>query len=363
MKKILFTATVDSHIRQFHLPYLKMLKDMGYEVHVATNGTENFENCDVKHTVLFERSPFKINNLKAIRQLRKIINKEKFDLIHCNTPMGAAITRIAAKEARKKYGTKVIYTAHGFHFYKGAPLKNWIIYYPVEKWLAKYTDCLITINSEDYELAKRKIHVKELELINGIGVDETKFNFNISNKEKHEVRQSLKLSDDDFVIIIVGELNKNKNQIMAIEAMRFLVNKHKDIKLLLVGKGNKEKFYKEKVKKYKLKNDIMFMGYRTDVPKLIKCSNLGVSCSIREGLGLNIIEEIVSGVPCIATLNRGHIEILQNEYLVKINDTQTLVNKILNFYNKKDSIIPNAQIDKFMLKNIIKKMKKIYNNF
>lgn len=121
VKKVLFTATVDSHILHFHIPYLKMFKDMGYETHVATNGDEAIPYCDKKHKISFERSPFKLNNLKAIKQLKKVVEEEKFDIIHCHTPMGSVVTRLASKHARKAYGTRVIYTAHGFHFYKGAP--------------------------------------------------------------------------------------------------------------------------------------------------------------------------------------------------------------------------------------------------
>ena len=158
MKKVLFTATVDSHILHFHLPYLKLFKDNGYEVHVATNGDEVIPYCDVKHQICIERSPFKVNNIKAIKQLRKIIDKEKFDIVHCHTPMGSVVARIASKNARKNYGTRVIYTCHGFHFYKGAPLFNWIIFYPIEWYLSKYTDTLITINHEDENLARKKFY-------------------------------------------------------------------------------------------------------------------------------------------------------------------------------------------------------------
>ena len=235
MKKVLFTATVDSHILQFHIPYLKMFKEKGYEVHVATNGTENIPYCDVKHVVSFERSPIKINNLKAIKQLKKIIDKEKFEIIHCHTPMGSVVTRLAAKKARKE-GTKVIYTAHGFHFYKGAPLINWMIFYPIEKYLSQYTDCLITINDEDYELARKKFKkCKQIELIYGVGVDENKFNFKMTDQEKHELRKSLGLRDDDFVIIYVAELSKRKNQGMLINVVKQLTEKKINTKFLLVG--------------------------------------------------------------------------------------------------------------------------------
>ena len=224
MKKVLFTATVDSHILHFHIPYLKLFKENGYEVHVATNGDEKIPYCDVKHKISFERNPIKLNNLKAIKQLKKVIDKEKFDIIHCHTPMGSVVTRLAAKKARKN-GTRVIYTAHGFHFYKGAPLLNWLLFYPIEKYLSKYTDDLITINKEDYELAKRKFHARNTYYIPGVGVDPNKFNINLTSEEKHKLRESLGLKDDDFVIIYVAELIKRKNQTMAIEAIKDLVKK------------------------------------------------------------------------------------------------------------------------------------------
>ena len=252
MKKVLFTATVDSHILHFHIPYLKLFKEKGYEVHVATNGDEKIPYCDVKHKITFERSPYKLNNLKAIRQLRKIVNEEKFDIIHTHTPMGSVVTRLASIKARKK-GTRVIYTAHGFHFYKGASKLNWLLFYPVEKFLSKYTDCLITINKEDYELAKNKFKkCKQIEYVPGVGIDEEKFNFKMTVKEKSDLRKSLGLKKDDFVLIQVGELNENKNQIMAIEAMREIVKKNKNIHLLLAGTGVLEEHYKEKIKEIML---------------------------------------------------------------------------------------------------------------
>lgn len=214
VRKVLFTATVDSHILHFHIPYLKMFKERGYEVHVATNSDENIPYCDKKHKISFERSPFKMNNLRAIKQLKRVIEEEKFDIIHCHTPMGSVVTRLASKHARKAYGTRVIYTAHGFHFYKGAPKLNWLLFYPVEKHLSKYTDDLITINNEDYELALKKFKAKRTYYVPGVGVDPKKFDFELSQEEKHELRKSLGIKDDDFVMIFPARLDKNKNQIL-----------------------------------------------------------------------------------------------------------------------------------------------------
>lgn len=358
MKKVLFTATVDSHILQFHIPYLKLFKEKGYEVHVATNGTEKIPYCDVKHIISFERSPLKTNNLKAIKDLKKIIDNEKFDIIHCHTPMGSVVTRIAAKKSRRR-GTKVFYTAHGFHFFKGAPLINWIVFYPIEKYLSKYTDCLITINQEDYDLAKRRSKAKQIELVHGVGVDENKFNFEMTEKEKHELRECLDLKEDDFVLIQVGELNKNKNQIMAINAMRELVKEEPKIHLLLVGIGELEEFYRQKIEEYNLQKNVHMLGYRRDVAKLMKISDVLLSLSYREGLPQNVIEGMLCDIPIIATNCRGNTDLVKET--IKINDIEVLKSIIID--KLKENHIANYQTESYLLNNIIRKMKSIYENW
>lgn len=358
MKKVLFTATVDSHILQFHIPYLKMFKEKGYEVHVATNGTEAIPYCDVKHVVSFSRSPIKTSNLKAIIQLRKIINENNFEIVHCHTPMGSVVTRIAAKKAKKR-GTRVIYTAHGFHFFKGAPMVNWLVFYPVEKYLSKYTDCLITINQEDYELAKRKFKkCKQIELVHGVGVDESKFDFEMSEREKHELRENLGLRDDDFVLIQVGELNKNKNQIMSINAMKELVKEKSNIHLLLVGQGELEDFYKKKIKEYNLQKNIHMLGYRNDIPKLLKISNVLLSLSYREGLPVNVIEGMISGLPIIATDCRGNRDLIENP--IQTNNIRELNEQILKKYKK--NIKSSYMFSSYLEDYIIDQMKEIYED-
>lgn len=357
MKKVLFTATVDSHIIQFHIPYLKWFKEQGYEVHVATNGDEKIEYCDVKHKIPFERNPMKINNIKAIFKLKKIIEEEKFDIIHCHTPMGGVVTRLAAINSRKKYKTRVIYTAHGFHFYKGAPLLNWMIYYPIEKILSNVTDCLITINEEDYNLAKKKFKSKRIEFVNGVGVDKSKFDFKMSDKEKHELRKDLGLKDDDFVLIQVGELNKNKNQIMTINAMKTIVEKNENIKLLIVGKGKLKDYYIQKIKEYHLGDNIYILGFRKDIPQLLKISDCLISTSKREGLPVNLIEAAMRGLPIIATNCRGNRDVAKK--VVKIDDVDELCENIKICVQDRKNYIYN-DIDKYKLENVVKKMKYIY---
>ncbi len=372
MQKVLFTATVDSHIKHFHLPYLKWFQEQGYEVHVATNGEEEIPYCNKKHIVRFERSPFKTNNLKAIKQLKKIIEKEKFDIIHCHTPMGSVVTRIAAMKAREKYHTKVIYTAHGFHFFKGAPIINWLIYYPVEKMLDKAMDCLITINEEDYNLAKRRFKTKQIELVHGVGVDETKFNITMTEQEKAELRRSLGIEENDFVIIYPAELNKNKNQGMLLNAITKLKKQgYENIKVLLPGKDSNNGAYEIMAKNLEIEQQIKFLGYRTDIPKLIKISNLAVATSTREGLPINMVEAMYCELPCIATINRGHKELIEsgkNGFLVEINNVNQLASNILELYKNKELRIEftkNAKekAEVFILYNVKNEMEKIYRSY
>lgn len=369
MKKVLFTATVDSHILQFHLPFLKLFKEKGYEVHVATNGDEEIPYCDVKHKVCFERSPFKLNNLKAIGQMKKICENEKFDIIHTHTPMGSVVTRLAAIKSRKKFKTRVIYTAHGLHFFKGAPLKNWLIFYPVEKFLSRFTDTLILINQEDYDLCKRKFKkCRDIQYVPGVGIDEEKFNFEMTKKEKKVLRESLGLKENDFVMIYPAELNQNKNQEMIISAIEVLSKKYKDIKVLLPGVDSYNGYYQKLVKEKGLDDYIKFLGYRKDIPKLLKISDASLATSYREGLPLNVMEAMYVGLPIVATNCRGQNELVKdhiNGYLITIGDQNRFIECIEKLYlsrNENDRFGEQSKyiVKEYLLDKIIAKLEKIY---
>ncbi len=364
MKKVLFTATVDSHILQFHLPYLKLFKEKGYEVHVATNGTEEIPYCDIKHVVNFERNPLKINNLKAIKQLKKIINKEKFDIIHTHTPMGSVVTRLAAKKARKKFHTRVIYTAHGFHFFKGAPLKNWFIFYPVEKYLSKYTDTLILINQEDYNLAKKKFkkRCRDIEYVPGVGIDEKKFSVVIKKNDKDNLRKKFGLKKDYYILTCVARLDKNKNQIFLINLLEKIINKYDKIHLLLVGPDELDGFYQSVVKQKKLNNNIHFLGKREDISEILSITNIVVSSSLREGLPVNVLEAIFARKPTIAIENRGTRSLInsKNGFIVKSDDYENFIKCIEIIYNKNFTFNDNESKKKYSLRNILSELEKIY---
>ena len=382
-KKAIILTTVPSTIEQFNIINIDLLKEMNYDVYVASNfdttgnidkkRLENFKNelkeKQVKlYNVCFSRNPLSIKNFKAYMQVKKIFNNKKFDIIHCHTPICGAITRLASKKTRKN-GTKVIYTAHGFHFYKKAPVKNWIVYYPIEKVLSKYTDCIITINKEDYNLAIKKFNkCKKVELVRGAGIDIEKFDKNLTIKEKNELKEKIKLNCDDFLLLEVGELNKNKNQIMAIEVMKELVKINNSIKLLLVGVGTQEQFYQNKIKEYNLQNNVYILGYRRDIPKLMKISNILLSLSYREGLPVNVMEAMASGLPIIATDCRGNKDLIvngENGYIININNMNELKEKILFLLKNKNiceqfEINSKKKIKKYGNKEIKDRLKQIY---
>lgn len=317
MKKVLFVATVSSHIKAFHIPYLKHFQELGWETHVACNVATGYENsaseiqntvtiphCDYFHNLPFQRSPLSKDNLSAYKQLKKIMDEHHFDIVHCHTPVGGAIGRLAARASRK-CGTRVFYTAHGFHFYKGAPLKNWIIYYPIEKWLSRYTDCLITINKEDFEKAKKKLSAKNTIYVPGVGIDLAKF---YSAEPRDAIREKLGISKNDFLILSVGELNENKNHEVIIRALKEI--NLSNVHYVLAGTGPLREHLMSLTEELDLAEQIHFLGFRTDVPRLYHVADLFVHPSFREGLPVAVMEAMASGLSVVASEIRGNHDLI-----------------------------------------------------
>lgn len=369
-KKALLVATVQSHIAQFHRPLIKILKDNGYEIHVAArdnlaekNGLV-INNVDRKFDLPFSRSPFSKKNVEALKKLKSIIDSGQYDIISCNTPVGGLVTRLAARQARRN-GSKVFYTAHGFHFYKGAPKKNWLIYYPIEKFMAHLTDILITITKEDYELAKRKFKT-EVRHIYGVGVDEEKY-LSISKEDNEKFRKRMGY-DKRFVILCTGELNANKNQITVIKAIKQLVEKYPEILLLLAGNGPKENELRKAISEMHLEDSVEMLGYHTDLEKYVNVCDLVVSASFREGLPLNIMEAMICEKTVIASNNRGHRELVDESgtgYLVGASDVSAFVNKIeflLENNRIRNEFAKNAKqkVFPYTMKNVEQELKGIY---
>ncbi len=318
-KRVLFCATVDYHFKAFHIPYLKWFKEQGWEVHIAASGNLELPFVDEKYDIPIQRSPFKVKNLTAYNQLKETIDNNQYQIIHCHTPMGGVLARIAARAARKN-GTKVIYTAHGFHFCKGAPLVNWLLYYPIERMLASYTDCLITINSEDYNLSKSHgFKAGVIEHVHGVGVNTDVYR-PVDQLRKNMIRRSFGYSPEDFLLLYAAEFNKNKNQQLLINAFTKVKGDIPNAKLLLAGEGPLLEECKALARKLGIDEYVHFLGLRNDVELLVKMSDLAVASSLREGLPVNILEAMACGLPVVATENRGHRELVKNNETGFINN-------------------------------------------
>lgn len=370
MKKILIVANVaKEHILKFHIPTIKMLKDMGYEVHVACAGKEKVPYCNKQWEMEYERNPFSLKTIKGIKQMKKIIREENYDVVHCHTPTGGLVARIASKDLQQKKQIKVIYTAHGFHFYKGAPIINWLCIFPVEKYLSKFTNILITINEEDYNNVKKYKFKNDITLkLPGVGVNLNKYAIHDS-RIRENYRKELKIPNDAFVLIYVAELIKNKNQVLILNALKIVQNLIPNCYVLFVGPDHTNNKFENYIKANKYKN-VILTGWRNDIPELLNCADCYVASSIREGLGINLIEAMSVGLPVVATNNRGHRDIINNcinGYLVSQNDYKKMADDIINIFQNRElreKFVLNGYktIQYYSQNNILKKLKKIYES-
>ncbi len=366
MKKILFAATTaKGHINVFHLPYIKMLKDEGHEVDVVTNGDEKVPFVDNDYSISIKRSPFKFDNIKAVKQMVSIMRNKKYDIVICHTPMGGVITRIAANITKT---APVIYMAHGFHFYKSASIINTIIYKSVETFLARWTDGLITINNEDFEAAKKFKLRKggKVFILNGIGIDIQKIaNTNI---DKNAKRKELKISDDAFVVLNIGELIERKNQISAIKAISKCSNKN--IVLLICGRGEIESKLKKITNDLNLQDRVIFCGFRNDINEILKIADVFLFPSFQEGLPVSVMEAMAAGLPVICSNVRGNRDLIDKNggYIVEPLDIENMsyyINKLCNDDNiRKEMGNYNKKIvEKYNISNVLVDMKEIYSQF
>lgn len=372
-KRILFTSHT-ANFQKFNRPFMRMLRgtleapyddlNIGeWEVDYASANEEKIFDADNVYKIDFARSPFRIDkHLKAFFQLKKILKNNHYDIIHTHTPVGSVITRLAARKARKS-GTKVVYTSHGFHFYKGAPKKYWFIFYPVEKYCARFTDLLITINEEDYACAKKNFHT-HVELLNGVGVDASKIDSKISESQKKQIRKEIGLKNSDFAIAYTAEFTPSKNHRFLFDSLHETLLDNPSIKIILLGKGELMSKMKTYAKELKISKQVIFLGYRSDVYRVLQSCDLAVSPSSREGLGLGVIEAQLCGLPILIANNRGHREIAdKNEkVLFSLEHPEEFAQKVKKAYLKtEDYYIPFNS--KFSLRSALAKMRKFYSEY
>ncbi|MBO1096420.1 glycosyltransferase family 4 protein [Enterococcus casseliflavus] len=341
MRKVLMVASVASMIDLFNMNNIKILQDMGYSVEVACNFQEgsitsqerinNFkeelESKNIKYyDIPIPRSIVKIKKItESYLKLKKIINDNKYELIHCHSPIGSVISRICAIRFRKK-GLKVIYTAHGFHFYKGASIEKWLIYYPIEKILSYFTDCIITINQEDYNFSQNKMNAQNVAYIPGIGIDVKKiWSYSIPNR------------DEKFTLISVGQLSQRKNHQVVIESLALLKERLNidSIQYLICGLGELDSDLKMLVENLGISQNVVFLGFQENVIDYLKSADCFIFPSLQEGLPVSLMEAMAVPLPVICSKIRGNVDLIDNNkggILVQPNDIKRISEAIEYMY-------------------------------
>ena len=365
MKKVLYVTTVSRTINAFLVPHIEMLLKEGYEGQCACSidkpVNKGLLEKGVKiYDIPFSRNPLGLGNIKAFKELVNIQKRENFDIVHVHTPIASIYGRLL--KLRFKH-LKTIYTAHGYHFLKGGSKLGWIMYYPIEKIMAKLTDTTININSEDYEITKNKLKPKNCYLLNGVGLDLNQYK-KLSKEEIVNKKKELGLKESDFVILMIAELNENKNQIQLIKAMEVLKDKYPEIKSICVGEGDKLLELQDEVKNRGLKDKVIFLGFRNDINELINICNIGVLLSYREGLPRNLMELMACGKKVIATNIRGCRDIVVDESvgeLVEVGDYEATAKAIEEEYlYGNNEFIVSKEIEKYDVKTINAQLCLIY---
>lgn len=367
-KRVLMVATVPSMIGQFNINNIHLLLEMGYTVDVASDFTDtsvwpkerigvfkqDMKNLGIECIQLdYSRNALKLSrHIASYKETLELLKDKKYSFIHTHTPIASAIIRLAAH----KTGTKVIYTAHGFHFYKGAPFKNWIIFYPIEKLLSKYTDVLITINQEDYKNALNKFKAKKTIYVPGVGVDTQKFTPRKSGREK--IRKELGIDNDRLMLLSVGELNQNKNHESVIRAIQGF-----DITYVIVGKGELKESLEITAKECSV--DIRLVGFRTDVADFYDAADVYVLPSIREGLNVSLMEAMASGLAVACGNIRGNIDLIENTDVIFSPTTISEITFALTNAIKQREILGLKNLEKiktFSLETVNALMLELYKN-
>lgn len=371
--KILYVTTISLTMNSFFKEHISAFVKSGYKVDIACNFKElplhklyGELGCN-EFQVDFSRSPLSLDNIKAYSQLKKIVESGKYDVVHCHTPNASIITRLVCRKLRKKNGLKVFYTAHGFHFYKGALLKNWLLYYPVEKFCSRFTDKLITINQEDYVLAQKKFKAKEVRYVPGVGIDLSRFQ-NVQ-ADRDAKRREIGVPEDCFLLLSVGELNKNKNHQIVIKALAKLNDPN--IHYAIAGVGDKKDCLLKLSEDLGVSRQIHMLGYRTDVAQLYRAADLFCFPSYREGLGLAAIEAMASALPIVTSNVHGINDYSINGvtgYKCSPNDSDELakaISKVLTMTPYKLEAIKKYNIElacKYDYRNIVKLLFEVYGD-
>lgn len=318
-KAVLLVATTAYMIRQFNMNNILLLQSLGYEVEVSCNfikgnpiSTDLIHDLKdqldklgvVQHQIPIVKQPLNIKaNLRTYLFLLELMRRKQYSFVHCQTPVGAVLARIAAHKAH----TPCIYMAHGFHFYKGANFLTWLKYYPVEWILSSITNVLILINAEDFKLATTKMKAKKNIFVPGVGINLSCFQE--MNTAKVILRRELNIPSDSTILLSVGELNKNKNHEFILRLLPDLFGFH----LLIAGEGNLKPRLLEIAKELKVIDRVNFLGYVKDTRSYFRLADIYCHPSLREGLSVAIMEAMATGLPVVCSDIRGNRDLIDHE--------------------------------------------------
>ena len=378
-KKVLIVASVVSFIEWFNKENVDYLnKEKNCELHIACN-FDYMEDTDeertrayidkiknegvILHNIHFARSPFSRGNVDCYKQLKQIINDNAFDLIHVHTPTVSILTRIAAKKARKN-GTVVMYTCHGFHFHKSSPKKNWLMFYPVERFLSRYCDYIVTINKEDFNRAKT-FHAKNVRYIPGVGVNIN--HIHECNIDRMAYKKSIGVPEDAVLLLSVGEMIERKNHEVIIRALAKV--KQDNIYYAICGKGPLKEDLQNLAKELGLENRVLFLGFRKDIPELCNTADISAFPSKIEGLGLAGIEAMAAGVPLVSSNVHGILDYVidgKTGYACAPNDVDgfaSAIEKLASDKQLRDAMAQNCweAVKPFEISNALRVMWNIYD--
>ena len=375
-KRVLIVANTAYMIRQFNMRNIELLQKMGYCVEIACNFIkgnpsskevmdefiQQLKSMDVVcHQIPVLKSPFKIvENSKAFKILLKLMREKKFAFVHCQTPVGGVLARLAAHRTK----TLSVYMVHGFHFYKGASLLTWLLYYPIEKFMSYMTDALIVINQEDYQLAKKRMKAKRLFYVPGVGIDVGSIRRLWTNSLL--TRGDIGVPEDTVVILSVGELNKNKNHEIVIKALAQLP----DVHYVIVGEGILKEHLLRMAQMYGVIERVHLLGFRKDAQEIYYLADIYCHPSFREGLSVAVMEAMAAGLPIVCSDIRGNRDLIKHEkgglllpkptteacikYLRKIISNKAM-REAMGAYNAK-------QVEEYDMLSINLSMKDIYES-
>ncbi len=377
MKHALIITTISGFVPQFEQEHLKILQNMGYQIHYASNFNNPHYGSDnhrlegtgmICHQINFVRSPFLVfQNLQAYRQLKKLFQAIPFDLVHCHTPMGGVLGRLAARSMPQ---IKVLYTAHGFHFFRGAPFRNWLLYYPVERWLAHITDGLITINQEDYLQAKR-FHLRKggkVYRVNGVGISLTTSSrkdgvFLKERQNREGIRSTLGILPEEYVFLSIGELSRRKNHQIVIRALKRLAEKTdiSFVRYFICGEGRERNALRKLIQRSRLEQQVILLGYQENVEVFLKAADCFILPSRQEGLPVALLEAMREGLPIIASKIRGSRELVEGEAVLVAADKKEqyadAMEKIMRMGRKRRKY---SRLNDYSESYVTEQMKKIY---